>query len=205
MWALQGWVRCTKHVLYSAFPLPELIPLVKGHPANFKGGPTALPTHVLVDAPADERRVRWGIYVSALASKNTQHLVYTAHDTLNAPSELAATGLSYATRSRCQNSSRKARKLGSPTSLAPMAGWVIIVLDRSVGGQRVGWALQGWVRSIKLVFCSVYATQDSCPLSKTVAKRGKAAFPVPAPADELRALEAVLGGSTSPRSVPSTC
>ena len=163
---------------------------------------------MLVDAPAaGELRVRWGIYVSALASKKTQHLVYTARDTLNAPSELAATGLSYATRSRCQNSSRKARKLASPTSLAPNARWGIIVLliNRSAGGQRVGWALQGWVRSTKLVFCSVYATQDSCPLSKTVAKGGKAALPVPAPADELRALNAVLGGSTSPRSVPSTC
>ena len=65
-------------------------------------------------------------------------------------------------------------------SLAPMARLGIIVLDRSVGGQRVGWALLEWARSIKLLFCSVYTTQDSCPLSKTVAKRGKA------PADELR-------------------
>ena len=78
--------------------------------------------------------------------------------------------------------------MGVRTPILEWSAFVtIIVLDRSVGGQRVGWALQGWVRSIKLVFCSVYATQDSCPLSKTVAKGGKAALPVPAPADELSA------------------
>ena len=44
VWALQGWVRCTKRVLYSALPLPGLIPLVKKRRANFKGDPTALPT-----------------------------------------------------------------------------------------------------------------------------------------------------------------